>query len=82
MKHVLSGKEVSFATEIATNERNFSIILLIRLGLRRLRTGKSASKMFNFKSPSFKKLGTEQEKFNDNELTTLMILYSDTRSHR
>ncbi len=35
--------------------------------------GKSASEMFNFKSPSFKKLGIPQDKLNNNDLIKLML---------
>ena len=35
--------------------------------------GKSATEMFNFRSPSFKKLGLEREKLNDNELIDLIL---------
>jgi arsenate reductase-like glutaredoxin family protein len=35
--------------------------------------GKPASEMFNFKSPSFKKLGLERDKLIDKELIDLMV---------
>ncbi|UCC16858.1 MAG: hypothetical protein JSU58_10970 [Dehalococcoidales bacterium] len=35
--------------------------------------GKSAAEMFNFRSPSFKKLGLDREKLSDNELIDLML---------
>ncbi len=35
--------------------------------------GKSASEMFNFRSPSFKKLGLDRDKLSDNELVNLML---------
>ena len=35
--------------------------------------GKPASEMFNFRSPSFKKLGIDPEKISDNELIDLML---------
>ena len=35
--------------------------------------GKSATQMFNFRSPSFKKLGLDREKLSDNELIDLML---------
>ena len=35
--------------------------------------GKSATEMFNFRSPSFKKLGLEREKLSDNELIDLIL---------
>ena len=35
--------------------------------------GKPASEMFNFRSPSFKKLGLDRDKLDDNELIDLML---------
>ena len=35
--------------------------------------GKPATEMFNFRSPSFKKLGLDREKLSDNELIDLML---------
>ena len=35
--------------------------------------GKAASEMFNFKSPSFKKLGLDRDGLTDNELIDLML---------
>ena len=35
--------------------------------------GKPATEMFNFRSPSFKKLGLDREKLGDNELIDLML---------
>ena len=35
--------------------------------------GKPASEMFNFRSPSFKKLGLEKDKLGDKELVDLML---------
>ena len=35
--------------------------------------GKPASEMFNFRSPSFKKLGLDRENLSDNELIDLML---------
>ena len=35
--------------------------------------GKAATEMFNFRSPSFKKLGLDREKLNDNELIDLIL---------
>jgi arsenate reductase-like glutaredoxin family protein len=34
---------------------------------------KPASEMFNFRSPSFKKLGLDREKLSNNELLDLML---------
>ena len=34
---------------------------------------KPATEMFNFRSPSFKKLGLEREKLSDSELIDLML---------
>ncbi|HEY95140.1 MAG TPA: hypothetical protein G4O15_09420 [Dehalococcoidia bacterium] len=34
---------------------------------------KPATEMFNFRSPSFKKLGLDREKLSDNELIDLML---------
>ena len=35
--------------------------------------GKPASEMFNFRSPSFKKLGLDRDKLDDNKLIELML---------
>jgi len=35
--------------------------------------GKSAAEMFNFRSPSFKKLSLDRENLSDNELIDLML---------
>ena len=35
--------------------------------------GKPASEMFNFRSPSFNKLGLERDKLSDNDLIELML---------
>ena len=35
--------------------------------------GKPATEMFNFRSPSFKKLNLDREKLSDNELIDLML---------
>jgi arsenate reductase-like glutaredoxin family protein len=35
--------------------------------------GKSATEMFNFRSPSFKKLGLDREKLSDDKLIDLML---------
>ena len=35
--------------------------------------GKAATEMFNFRSPSFKKLGLDREKLSDIELIDLML---------
>ena len=39
----------------------------------KLLQGKSATEMFNFRSPSFKKLNLDREKLSDNELVDLML---------
>jgi arsenate reductase-like glutaredoxin family protein len=35
--------------------------------------GKPASEMFNFRSPSFKKLGLDRDELSDNQLIDLML---------
>ena len=44
-----------------------------RTEIKELLQGKPASEMFNFRSPSFKQLGLEREKLDDNELIDLML---------
>jgi arsenate reductase-like glutaredoxin family protein len=59
--------------KIEINERDFFKNLFNRSEIMELIKGKSASEMFNFKSPSFKKLGLAKDKFSDNELIELML---------
>ena len=55
------------------NERDFFKDTFNRAEIEELLQGKPASEMFNFRSPSFKKLGLERDKLSDNELIDLML---------
>jgi arsenate reductase-like glutaredoxin family protein len=58
---------------VEINERDFFKNPFSRAEIEELLDGKSASEMFNFKSPSFKKLGLERDKLSDSELIDLML---------
>ena len=55
------------------NERDFFKNPFSRSEIDELLQGKSASDMFNFRSPSFKQLGMERDKLSDKELIDLML---------
>ena len=55
------------------NERDFFKNPFARSEIEGLLQGKAASEMFNFRSPSFKKLGLVREKLSDKELIDLML---------
>lgn len=55
------------------NDRDFFKDPFTRAEIEELLQGKPASEMFNFRSPSFKKLGLERDKLSDNELIDLML---------
>ena len=55
------------------NERDFFKNPFNHFEIEELLQGKSASAMFNFRSPSFKKLGLVREKLSDKELIDLML---------
>ena len=55
------------------NERDFFKNPFSRAELEGLLQGKSASEMFNFRSPSFKQRSLDRDKLNDNELIDLML---------
>ena len=55
------------------NERDFFKNVFTRSEIEELLQGKPASEMFNFRSPSFKKLGLERDKLSDKELIDLML---------
>jgi arsenate reductase-like glutaredoxin family protein len=58
---------------VEINDRDFFKNPFNRAEIEELLQGKPASDMFNFKSPSFKKLGMEKDKLSDNELIDLML---------
>jgi len=58
---------------VKINERDFFKYPFDKDEINGLLEGKSASEMFNFKSPSFNKLGIEQDKLNNNDLINLML---------
>ena len=55
------------------NERDFFKNPLNRNEIEGLLGDKPASEMFNFKSPSFKKLGIEKDKLVDEDLISLIL---------
>ena len=55
------------------NERDFFKNPFSRAEIEDLLHGKPASEMFNFISPSFKRLGLERDRLNDGELIGLML---------
>jgi arsenate reductase-like glutaredoxin family protein len=55
------------------NDRDFFKEPFNRDEIMELLQGKSASDMFNSRSPSFKKLGLDRDKLDDNELIDLML---------
>ena len=55
------------------NDRDFFKDAFTRAEIEEILQGKPAAEMFNFRSPSFKKLGLERDKLSDNELIDLML---------
>jgi len=58
---------------IEFEERDFFQQPFSRAEIVQLLRGSTASEMFNFRSPAFKKLGLEQDKLSDGELIELML---------
>jgi arsenate reductase/regulatory protein spx len=58
---------------VELNERDFFKNPFNQSEIEELLQGKPASEMFNFRSPSFKRLGLEREKLGDKELIDLML---------
>lgn len=54
------------------NERDFFKEPFERAEIRELLQGQPASEMFNFRSPSFKQLGLERDRLDDDQLIDLM----------
>lgn len=59
--------------KVKINDRDFFQTPFTRAEIEAMLQGKSAADMFSFRSPSFKALGLDQEKLNDNELINLML---------
>ena len=55
------------------NERDFFKDPFSRTEIEELLQGKAATEMFNFRSPSFKKLGVKQEKLSHDDIIELML---------
>ncbi len=55
------------------NERDFFKNPFSRTEIEEILQEKPASEMFNFRRPSFKKLGLEREKLDDDQLIDLML---------
>jgi arsenate reductase-like glutaredoxin family protein len=58
---------------VEINDRDFFKNPFSRSEVDELLKGRSASEMFNFKSPSFKKLGLDRENLSNKELILLML---------
>lgn len=58
---------------IQINDRDFFRDPFTRDEITYLLKGKSASEMFNFRSPSFKQLGSSRETLSDDNLIDLML---------
>jgi arsenate reductase-like glutaredoxin family protein len=58
---------------VAINDRDFFKTPFTRAEIAALLQGKSAFDMFSFRSPSFKVLGLDQTKLNDDDLINLML---------
>jgi arsenate reductase-like glutaredoxin family protein len=58
---------------VEINDRDFFKDTFTRAEIEELLQGKPVSEMFNFRSPSFKKLGLEKDKLSDSELIELML---------
>ena len=59
--------------QVDFNDRDFFKEPFSRDEIMELLQGKPATEMFNFRSPSFKKLNLDREKLSDNELIDLML---------
>ena len=55
------------------NERDFFKTPFTSVEIEELLQGKPATAMFNFRSPSFSKLGLERDKLSNQELINLML---------
>jgi arsenate reductase-like glutaredoxin family protein len=59
--------------KVEFNDRDFFKTPFQRAEIEALLQGKPAAVMFSFRSPSFKALGLDQAKLNDNDLINLML---------
>lgn len=59
--------------KVEINDRDFFKDPFNQAEIMDLLKGKSASEMFNFKSPSFSKLGLDRNKLDDEKLIELML---------
>ena len=67
------AKEFLSHKEVEINERDFFKDPFSRTEIEELLQGKPATEMFNFRSPSFKKLGVKQEKLSHDDIIELML---------
>ena len=67
------AKDFLLQNKLEINERDFFKNRFTKDDIRDLVKDKPASEMFNFRSPSFKRLGLSKEDLNDNELIDLML---------
>jgi len=58
---------------VEINDRDFFKNPFNQSEIEELLQDKPASELFNFRSPSFKQLGLERDKLNDNALIELML---------
>ena len=59
--------------KVEINDRDFFRQPLSRVEIQNLLQGRPASEMFNYRSPSFKKMGVNRDKLSDNNLMELML---------
>ena len=67
------AKEFLSQKNVEINERDFFKNPFSRAEIEELLHGKPATEMFNFRSPSFKNLGVEQEKLSNDDMIELML---------
>ena len=67
------AKEFLSQKNVEINERDFFKNPFNRSEIEGLLQGKAAAEMFNFRSPSFKRLGLERDRLSDKELIDLML---------
>ena len=67
------AKEFLSQKNVEINERDFFKDPFSQSEIEELLNGNPASEMFNFRSPSFKKLGLERDKLSNQDLIELML---------
>ena len=67
------AKEFLSQKDVEINERDFFKNPFSRTEIEELLHGRPATEMFNFRSPSFRKLGVEPEKLSNDDIIELML---------